>query len=425
MNSSTETAGPASLLIHFNRPKNQRVLENLPNFSENSVKARFWGCSLGLAVGDVLGCPVEGMSSQKIKISHPEGIQSLIFPSYWHNWRLPGLHSDDTQQALVLMKAYRRNQNRHPGEWDSNAHFDFACTVAEFFIQGLEINQDLPFGCWRGTGKGFRRVVERLSRNRQNNRWPYGYGEYSAGLGAAMRVPPLGILGKEIDQVKKMVEHVSFITHTNPTAVVCAFAVALACHFLSKKSIESLQPKFFLTDLIEEVYKAETDLSRPDEVEEALPVKGKKTYLVTPLLEEVTNLLHLSPDAALIALAKKTEKLTGQKIVPTAGYAPSGIAACLYFFLHDIENPEKALLTTINSGGDTDTTGAIVGAMGGALHGPLVFKKHLENLLGLDLLLDVSLKCLCEKETETINLIETECHHTEIEELARTLYLKM
>jgi ADP-ribosyl-[dinitrogen reductase] hydrolase len=425
MNSFPNSNGPDRLLNQFTRPKNIRLLENFPKYFQNSIEERSFGCLLGLAVGDVLGCPLEGMSYQTIKTRHPEGVQGLIFPSFWHNWRLPGLHSDDTQQALVLIDAFRRQQLIQPGEWDANAHFEFACSVANVFIKGLEINSDLPFGCWRGTGKGFRRVVERLSRNRQNDRWPYGYGEYSAGLGAAMRVSPLGVLVEDIDQVKKMVEHISFMTHTNPTAVVCACAAAIACHLLSKKLPGTLQTSVFLSCLIDEVAHIEKELTRHGDFEQTLPSDDKTVFLLTPLIEEVKKIIHLAPEAALKAIADKTEKLTGQRIIPTAGYAPSGIAACLYFFLHDLENPEKALLTTINYGGDADTTGAIVGAMCGAFYGPFVFKNHLENLLALDLLLDISHNCFAENETCTIDLIKTECLHTEIEELARTLYLKI
>lgn len=425
MNETNSPSGPDRLLVQFNRPKNQRLLEDLPRFPKNSLQERLLGCLLGLAVGDVLGCPLEGMSSQTIQNRYPEGVNGLIFPSFWHNWRLPGLHSDDTQQALVLLQAYQKNKTRHPGEWDANAHFDLAHTAASIYVRGLQVNKDLPFGCWRGTGKGFRRAVQRLSRNQQTNRWPYGYGEFSAGLGAAMRIPPLGVLGKDVDHITKMVEHISFITHTDPTAVVCASTVALACHYLSKKTPGTLQPGFFLSNLVEEVTRIETEFARPKEIDKADPSGEKVRILVAPLLNELNDLLHMSPDLAMRAISIKTENLTGQKIVPTAGYAPSGIAACLYFFLHEIDNPEKALLSSINAGGDTDTIGAIVGAMCGAYHGPTVFQNHLTDLLALDLLLDMGLNCLGETEAGKIDFLESECLHTEIEELARTLYLKI
>jgi ADP-ribosyl-[dinitrogen reductase] hydrolase len=424
MNASNSVKGPDQILIQYNRPKNQRLLESY-SFPKNSIHERVAGCLLGLAVGDVLGCPLEGMSLQTIQSRYPEGVNGLIFPPFWHNWRLPGLHSDDTQQALVLLKAYKDMKSTHSSEWDADTHFNYAHKVASVFVDGLEANNELPFGCWRGTGKGFRRSIQRLSKSKHSNRWPYGYGELSAGLGAAMRVPPLGVLGRDVEHITTMVKHISFITHTNPTAVVCACAVALACHYLSTKSSEILQPTLFISALVEDIARIEDELSQPDDIESAVQTEDKKKRLVTPLLEEVIRIIHFPPDAALKAIAKKTEELTGQKIMPTAGYAPSGIAACLYFFLHEIDNPEGALLSTINAGGDTDTTGAIVGGMCGALNGPFVFRKYLVDLLGLDLILDTSLHCLVEKEANGIDLIETECLHTEIEELARTLYLKI
>jgi ADP-ribosyl-[dinitrogen reductase] hydrolase len=425
MNASKIVKGPDQLLIRYNRPKNERLLENFAWFPQNSLQDKFIGCLLGMAVGDILGCPLEGMSFQTIRTRYPEGVNGLLFPPFWHNWRLPGLHSDDTQQALVLLNAYRQNNHLYSTDWDSNAHFEYASGVASLFVKGLQVNKELPFGCWRGTGKGFRRSIERLSRNQEAVRWPYGFGVYSAGLGASMRVPPLGVIGKNTAEIIKMVEHISFITHTNPTAVVCACSVALACHYLSKKLPETLQPTFFLSSIIEEIARIEDELSKPEDFENIDTGNDKTSILVTPLLEEVKNLIHLSPDSALKAISLKTEELTGQKIIPTAGYAPSGIAACFYFLLNEIEDPERALLNTINAGGDTDTTGAIVGAMCGSLHGPLIYRKYLVDLLTLDMILDTGLHCLNDTKAGEIDLIETECLHTEIEELARTLYLKI
>src|SRR5690242_10418894 len=67
---------------------------------------RVRGCLTGLAVGDALGAPLEGLSTQQIKahygvVSHyVDGARAWRKKPY--RWRMPGLYSDDTQQALAL-----------------------------------------------------------------------------------------------------------------------------------------------------------------------------------------------------------------------------------------------------------------------------------------------------------------------------------
>ena len=67
---------------------------------------RVRGCLLGLAIGDALGAPLEGLTAQQIKThygrvkNYVDGVQAWKRKPY--RWRLRGLYSDDTQQALAL-----------------------------------------------------------------------------------------------------------------------------------------------------------------------------------------------------------------------------------------------------------------------------------------------------------------------------------
>ena len=64
---------------------------------------RVRGCLLGLAIGDALGAPLEGLSTQQIRThygrvrGYVDGRQAWKRKRY--RWRLLGLYSDDTQQA--------------------------------------------------------------------------------------------------------------------------------------------------------------------------------------------------------------------------------------------------------------------------------------------------------------------------------------
>src|SRR3954471_13631182 len=64
------------------------------------------GCLLGLAIGDALGAPLEGLSSQQIRAHYGvvadfvDGVRAWKRKPY--RWRMPGLCADATQQALAL-----------------------------------------------------------------------------------------------------------------------------------------------------------------------------------------------------------------------------------------------------------------------------------------------------------------------------------
>ena len=67
---------------------------------------RVRGCLLGLAVGDALGAPLEGLSAQQIRAHYGQVDDFVDGSRAWkkkpYRWRMPGLYSDDTQQALAL-----------------------------------------------------------------------------------------------------------------------------------------------------------------------------------------------------------------------------------------------------------------------------------------------------------------------------------
>src|SRR5262249_34259910 len=77
-----------------------------PTMPEPTRIDRARGCLLGLAVGDALGAPLEGLSTQQIRAHYGLVTDYVDGAKAWKKkpfrWRYPGLYSDDTQQALVL-----------------------------------------------------------------------------------------------------------------------------------------------------------------------------------------------------------------------------------------------------------------------------------------------------------------------------------
>ena len=77
---------------------------------------RVRGCLLGMAIGDALGAPLEGLGAQQIRAHYQLVTDYVDGARAWkkkpYRWRLPGLYSDDTQQALALC---RRPAGARPG----------------------------------------------------------------------------------------------------------------------------------------------------------------------------------------------------------------------------------------------------------------------------------------------------------------------
>ena len=116
---------------------------------------RVRGCLLGMAVGDALGAPLEGLSPQQIKTHYGRVTNYVDGVQAWkrkpHRWRMPGLYTDDTQQALALCDVlldYRRvDQER----------------LAELYL-GLMTPKGSFSGAHRGIGRSFRQVLASLEQ---------------------------------------------------------------------------------------------------------------------------------------------------------------------------------------------------------------------------------------------------------------------
>ena len=336
------------------------------------------GCMVGLAIGDVLGCPVEGLNYQDIQRRYGK-VEELITPTYWRHWRLPGLHSDDTQQALAVILALQKSRSSSN---DTHNNKILAKNLATIYVEGFRISQARGFfGCWRGTGKGFRSVVEQLSMNQGAPTWPFGFGVHSAGVGAVMRIPPVGILVDRQEQLGETVRHVTTITHTDPLATISAFVIAAATHILSRTAPGQFHRQSFLGELFNGTRRLEADLANT--------LDASDGRIMSTLLQHLPNIISLPPNQAMREIVRVIHQLTGKRLHPTGGYAPTGVAASLYFFLYNLDRPVDGLLMSINAGGDTDTIGAVVGSLFGTLFGVKAYTNFIDDLVALDLIVDI------------------------------------
>lgn len=155
-------------------------------------KAR--GALLGLAVGDALGFPVEGLSRKRARRRY-SGIDRYRFLGK------TGFVSDDTEQAIMTAEAIL--------EANGDPH-----RAAEVFGSKLRgWFWTIPPGVGLSTAKACLKLTVGLPS-----------GVKSAGNGAAMRMAPAGVFQEEPEELAKALAQV---THTDPRGVEGALAVAV------------------------------------------------------------------------------------------------------------------------------------------------------------------------------------------------------
>jgi ADP-ribosyl-[dinitrogen reductase] hydrolase len=331
---------------------------------------RFVGSMVGLAVGDALGYPVEGWTREQIESVHgriTDYVESPIEPA--EKWRLPGLHSDDTQQALAVADVLI-----NVGRADPDA-------LCQKFMEMAEGPPHLSLGAHRGAGRNFRYTIQALGGGAG---WNQG-SRHTAGVGASMRVAPVGLtLGFDDAAVRNNAALQALVTHNDPRAVSAAFLVANAVGRLAWMPPSPFHPEAFLNESIHFVRRSEEWLIEAHGRHLARESRPLLHHMSDALIG-IVDQLDKAPGVVLPGIAERASALAGYTIEhPCRGFAPAGVVSAFYFYLHFGGEFEPALTEAVNWGGDTDTVCAILGAICGAHHGveaiPTRWKEHLRAL---------------------------------------------
>jgi len=369
------------------------------------------GCLLGLAIGDALGAPLEGLSAQQIRAhygvvdGYVDGARAWKKKPY--RWRMPGLYSDDTQQALALCDVLIEC-----GQIDAQR-------LAEIYLE-LATPRGSYMGAHRGVGRSFRQVLTDLEQNIS----PSETGQRSAGIGAAMRIAPVGLCfdPAQGDKLFDSVMAASLMTHRDIRSLAGAMTVALAIQGISRGAARiasyplrlAAEVARFERRIIEKFGKVAVSISdHPSSMSRSIA--------------QVESLLEMPRDRAITALIEEANRHGASPACrrPTMGFPPACIPTCLYLYL-TTDSFEEALVEVINLGGDADSAGAILGAMVGAHFGveaiPERWLNGLQNREGIELRADALLR----GSTEGLaipNLVEREKELSALEGVCRARLL--
>ena len=302
--------------------------------------SRAHGALAGLALGDALGMPTQAMSPQQIRAVYGR-ITGLVDGDASQPYA-PGMPAgsvtDDTEQALLIASLLIRGRGSSSGHVALNA-VEFAHALLAWEDSMIE----------RGSldllGPSTKAALERVRAGED----PLTVGGEGTTNGAAMRVTPIGIAvsTEDPEAFAKAVWSSCRVTHATRQGFQSAALVAAA---VSMGIDAARSPSLDLRSLL---WKALTYV-------ESLPERGAWT-----------------PDPDVIAATRRAMQLAVNPassslecLVEQVGTSVASAHAIPMAFALLARDPSpRALLDAANIGGDTDTIGAIAGAILGAALG--------------------------------------------------------
>ncbi|MEJ2635357.1 MAG: ADP-ribosylglycohydrolase family protein [Calditrichia bacterium] len=323
----------------------------LQNLDIEKYKEHALGCLLGVACGDAMGMPTSMLSPDEIRNIFPERITSFL-PApeghVIHNGMVAGQITDDTQQAMILVKLFleegrisRDGVARKLIEWGESLNAFDSLILGPSSLRALKmIREGVP--------------VDEAGYLGDTN-------------GAAMRIAPIGVINPgNLQRTLKDVIEVCVPTHNTNIAIAGASAVACAVSAgMAGASLDELIEAFFYG------------------IKEGMAY-DKKWF--------GASLTHRTEWALDIARSGKREETIWQDLYNYIGAGvaiteavPTALALVVYYG----GDPVRTIEAATNMGGDCDTVGAIAGGIAGAYSGagnfPLEFLEKIEAINNLHL----------------------------------------
>jgi ADP-ribosylglycohydrolase/fructose-1,6-bisphosphatase/inositol monophosphatase family enzyme len=277
---------------------------------------RAQGCLIGQLAGDSLGSLVEFQSSREIQKIHPSGPRNLEDGGFWNT--LGGQPTDDSELALMLARSIVESEGYNQEaaakayvHWYTSDPFDIGNTTSSALS---------PARFAVETGHS---IAEAACQAASSNLG-------SQANGALMRISPLGIFGYRLDDdsLATLAREDARLTHANQ---ICQDANAVFCVAIAAAIRNAISPQ--------EVYDYAYSWATSRQIE-----------------------------SSVRATLDKAKESPPADYLTSMGWVLIALQNAFFQLLH-ASGPEEALVRTVASGGDTDTNGAIAGALIGATYG--------------------------------------------------------
>lgn len=279
----------------------------------NELLTRAQGCLLGQLAGDALGSLVEFQTVHQIQHQYPDGVRILRDGGTWNT--LAGQPTDDSELALMLARTLVRSGFDDQAiaaayaHWYESDPFDIGATTQQALSAASIALQT-------GTNPAIA-AQKAASTTSQAN-------------GALMRISPLAIYGHAMSesQLVSWAKRDAQLTHPHG---VCQDANAV---------------------FVMSIRHALTTGASPQAVYTYAKIWAEQTDIHPTVVDAITEAAHQPPSDYSHQM----------------GWVRIALHNAFYQLLH-APTLEEGIVNTVMQGGDTDTNGAIVGALLGAVYG--------------------------------------------------------
>jgi ADP-ribosylglycohydrolase len=288
----------------------------------------------GLALGDAVGFRVEGEPYERIVNGYVREDLRTVREKMWV--------SDDTTMSLYLLKAI---EEAYDAQTEISEQMPaLAESIATSFIAWYD-NPDCLTGRGHACKTSLLALKEHLASNPEVIDMFYGSNDQSKGSGTIMRSPWLGILHAKgllnDTELENLCTVQSLVTHRNLTAIHGSYLTARIVSALFTSSIKPGQIQEFAQNLC---FEQEPDEGWDD------------------LIDALQSIDNLPEDYA----TKSVTDFDPSSILGYGGSAHEVLAHAIAVVDYFGSDPVEVLRRSIFTGGDSDTIGAIAGAMVGA-----------------------------------------------------------
>ncbi len=333
------------------------------------------GSLVGGAIGDAFGYPVEFDSFEKIRAKYgDEGITDYDKSYPWLDDYLrhyKALFSDDTQMTLYtaegLLEAERSGAplmpticNAYLAWLGPQIGMDVRVAYKSKLAQIKELNQR------RAPGNTCLTALMAIHGGKEPM-------NDSKGCGGVMRVAPVGIYGAShgwgLEKTARVAGEAAELTHLHPLSTFSSAALAVLCQLCA--TTETVSADTF-----------------KQYVEQTLTVVAKVYGDDAPAMGDFKRIVRKAvrlEDSPLSDREVIEDELGGGWV------AEETLAIAIFSVLRHVNDFNACMISAVNHGGDSDSTGAVAGNIIGAMLGYNAIPEHLKIDIQLhDLLISMS-----------------------------------
>ena len=305
----------------------------------------------GIAIGDLLGMPVESYTSQRIAEIYPKGISGYVEPvnhKYYSSIQI----TDDTQLSVAVAQAIMESKG-----------FDMI-SQTKYHVNAFRESVT-------GWGTSSREAVRRLANgvNWYMSGVTASEDHIGLGNGITMKIAPLAAYATkryEPDLHQKIIDF-GAMTHNSKNACIAGLIHFRVLYHLLNCKEEKLSPK-------------------KDCIDHAVAVIewGDKDFVNDTVFYSTDRLKDFNPtieDAFYRLLSVFENKIAWENVKKEFGYGSCPVHNSLPFtYAYFFKSPTiQGLYDLVNAGGDTDSNASMFGAMLGAWKGMSVWTPELLN----------------------------------------------